>query len=224
MASDSGCPSPIPSDFTTSEHFRAWRSPSTRAASGDPQNDQRVTPGAGRRGDGNGPGASVLRRDREKSWQVELSSASPSPGLRNDLSTGLDGRGAFIKGAARRWVHTWPRPGLFTCCLILRLLEWTRGTRPGGTHLRNHCPPPPREQPRPGPHLRPTERGPAAPGFGSQGYPASTSQSSCQICKGRLTLRPFSFLLTLLPAQQLGEATPCPCLSASATLGHSGLG
>lgn len=60
--------------------------------------------------------------------------ASPSPGLRDNLSIGLNWRGALINGPEGRWVHTHttpPRHNLFTCCLIRRLPQQTRGPRAG---------------------------------------------------------------------------------------------
>lgn len=85
------------------------------------------------------------------------------------LSIGLHGRGHLLRGqGGGKCTHApWQRPGLFTCCLILRLPEWTRGPQQGGqgqvwhprgqeelTHITTtHC------LQGNGPHLRPTGKG-----------------------------------------------------------------
>lgn len=87
------------------------------------------------------------------------------------LPLGLDGRRALVKESERRYTLPWPRPKLSTC-----YLDWTRGHskaggagaalhRPGRANLHDYCPLPPREWPRPGANLRPTEKVWAARGL-----------------------------------------------------------
>lgn len=162
-------------------------------------------------------------REREKDhgrWSFALLLPPPVSGA----SFPLVWMGEEVDAHPHPRPRPWLRPSVFTCCLILRLpggpgaqAQCRSPTRPGRTHLHNHRPLPPREQLRPGPHLRPTGRGQAVQGSGALGLPSLHSQ---ELLPDRHS---SSSSLCSTPAAW-GQAFPSPSLPASATLAHTGLG
>lgn len=120
----------------------------------------------------------------------------------------------------------WPRPKLSTY-----YLDWTRGHskagragaalhRPGRANLHDYCPLPPREWPRPGANLRPTEKGWAARGLAVS---ASTSLllKGLPRCVKALSLTSQARLHPTLPqAAWQGCPSPAPSCHPQLLLGH----